>query len=81
MIGGPNHIAWDSITYTILGFSVCLSIALIVAGFLCWSGKLVGRTLAFVFAILALLNFPIGTIVGILVIGKLRNPTFMDSLN
>ena len=80
-IGDRPHIAWNAITFAVLGYSIGLSVVSIIAGAMCGKGSGVGRSIAFFLAVLTLLNFPIGTIVGIFVIGKLCGSTFTNTLN
>lgn len=78
--GTGGKILWDGVTIGIMTYSVVLALFSIVAGILCGKGKKIGRFLAFVPAVLLVLNFPLGTIFSVATLIKINKREFTETL-
>ena len=74
-------ISWDAITFAILGFSLSISALSFVSALLCGAGKRLGRSIAYIPTILFLIQFPIGTMIGVFVLRKLNSQSHIFSLD
>lgn len=79
--GESAWISWDAVTFWILGFSLSISALGFVSAILCGAGKRLGLSIAYIPAILLLICFPIGTIIGVFILKKLNSQSHIFSLD
>ena len=76
----PIHVQISAISIAILSYSILLSLLALVSGFLIGCGRMLGVKLAYIPALLLLVNFPLGTIFSVLLLRKLNSATLIAAL-
>ena len=77
---GFANMIMDSITIALITYSFLLSGLCFACSIMISMGMRAGRAFAYIPACLILLNFPIGTIIGVYVLLKLNNPVYLSTL-
>ena len=78
--GGDANVKVDAITLCVFGYFFLLSGLCIACSVMISMGMRAGRAFAYIPACLILLNFPIGTLIGVYVLRKLNNPVYLSTL-
>ena len=80
LLAPTGNVQWDFPTFFLLAFCVGKASLAFAGGYLCWKGRRIGRTISLIPAAIALLGFPVLTILGVLAITKLTKPQFVSQL-
>lgn len=77
---GITTMRMDAVTIALIIYSFLLAALSFACSIMVSMGMRAGRAFAYIPACLILLNFPIGTLIGVYVLLKLNNPVYLSTL-